>query len=105
MARGHGSPNEFGIRAWGDGLVVGNTCQGNDVGIEARSTGNRIDGNSVTGGQTGIKATLTRNIIVRNSVSAGGTHYDIVAGNQVGTISSDPTTAGPWDNFEPIPPE
>ena len=95
----HGGANEHGIHATGDSVITGNTCDGNTIGIVAVDSGSRVEGNNVTDGTTGIMVTAAGNIVVRNSVSCT-TDFDIVPGNKVGGISSDPSTAGPWDNFD-----
>ncbi|MHC4575495.1 MAG: hypothetical protein ACYS76_15445 [Planctomycetota bacterium] len=94
----------------GDCLVISNNCVangwgvGNGAGIHADDVGsddNRIEGNHVTDNDRGIDVDGTGNIIIKNTASGNaGDDYDIVAGNKVGTISTDPTTAGPWDNFD-----
>ena len=53
----------------------------------------------MTDNDRGIDVDVTGNLIVKNSASGNTTNYDIAAGNKTGTISTDPTTAGPWDNF------
>jgi parallel beta-helix repeat protein len=62
--------------------------------------GNRIEGNHVCSNDRGIDVDCANNLIVKNSASGNTVEYDIVAGNKVGTISTDPTTAGAWDNFD-----
>jgi len=98
-----------GIEAGGGCFVKNNQCDGNGyhgdgAGINVTSRNNKIIGNNVgiNMDNGGILVTDTDNIIVKNSAQSTQTipAYDIVAGNQVGTISSDPTTSGPWDNFE-----
>jgi parallel beta-helix repeat protein len=97
----------------GDGIsvslkckVIDNTCYnngyagGSGAGIHAVSLQNRIEGNHVTDNDRGIDVDDVNNLIVKNSATGNTTEYDIVAGNKVGTISADPTIAGPWDNFD-----
>jgi parallel beta-helix repeat protein len=96
----------------GDGIqvtsgchVVGNTCDSNGAengaaGVRATAARNRIDGNNVTGNGVGIAVETEGNLIVRNSARENGVSYEIAEGNKVGTITNDPTTAGPWANFE-----
>jgi len=79
----------------------GNTAYGNGVGIHAAYDGNRIDGNNVVSNSTyGIVVANTGNIIVRNVARDNGVNYDIVAGNDAGTMQTSPVGAGPWDNFD-----
>jgi parallel beta-helix repeat protein len=85
--------------------VIGNDCYangngGDGAGIHANSNNNRIEGNHVSANDRGIDVDSGNNLIVKNSAVVNTTEYDIVGGNKVGTISSDPTTAGPWDNFD-----
>jgi parallel beta-helix repeat protein len=100
----------------GDGIEVRCCClvtnnsshsngyHGNGAGIYATSSHNRIDGNNLglNTDRGGIVVDLTGNIIVKNTAKGTQTipAYDIADGNNVGTIGSDPTTAGPWDNFQ-----
>ncbi len=93
--------NEDGIEVQSDSVVFGNVCSDNDTaGIQAGSTKNRIEQNHVQGNGIGIDVDGADNLIVKNSAANNTTEYDIVGGNKVGTISTDPTVAGPWDNFD-----
>lgn len=98
----------------GDGIqvhsrcrVTNNTCDhngdgGDAAGIHLIDVGccNYIEKNSLTYNDRGIDVDSTANYIVRNCAMGNvGGNYAIVGGNKVGSISSDPTTAGPWDNF------
>ncbi|AQT66980.1 hypothetical protein STSP2_00118 [Anaerohalosphaera lusitana] len=92
-----------GIYAGNDCTVKDNNCfnnglEGDGAGIRALSN-NRIQGNHVTGNDRGIDIDSTGNLIVQNSARSNTTAYTIVGGNTVGSITSDPTTAGPWANF------
>jgi len=116
----HRSGSGFGIQIYGYGTVenntvsssitgihvrdnscrvVGNQVISNSVGILVEHSNNLIDGNSLENNNTGLKVTATNNLVVRNT-SRSLNDYDIVSGNNVGTISTDPTTAGAWDNFD-----
>jgi hypothetical protein len=51
----------------------------------------------------GIDVTASGNLIVHNHVSdstCGGTKYSVAGGNLLGSISTDPATAGAWANFD-----
>jgi parallel beta-helix repeat protein len=95
-----------GIRVRDGCKVIDNTCRyngflaGDGAGIHATSSGNRIEGNHVTDNDRGIDVDGADNLIVKNSAAGNTSEYDIVANNKVGTISTDPITAGPWDNFD-----
>jgi len=94
-----------GILMASDCRIANNTCDSNGystndgAGIHTTSTDNRIEGNQVTDSDRGIDVDSSGSLIVKNSASGNTTNYDIAASNKVGTISTDPTTAGPWDNF------
>lgn len=97
--------NVNGIQVSKECNVVDNSCLwngylGDGAGIRVAGTYNRIEHNNVTHNDRGIEVNDDSNLIVRNSAANNIVEYDIVAGNKVGTISTDPTTAGPWDNFE-----
>jgi len=54
----------------------------------------------VTENDRGIDVDAGDNLIVRNSANANTTaNYDIVGGNDVGTLQTTPVGAGAWDNF------
>jgi len=95
-----------GILVYRECNVVDNTCfwngylQGDGAGIRVVGFYNHIEHNKVTSNDRGIDVDDDSNLIVRNSAACNLTEYDIVTGNKVGTISTDPTTAGPWDNFD-----
>ncbi len=98
-----------GIRVYIDSRVVNCTCDnngynGDGAGIHATSSDNRIDGNTVTDNDRGIDVDVTGNFIVRNTASGnntGGTgNWSIAVGNDTGDISTSPSGAGAWDNFE-----
>jgi parallel beta-helix repeat protein len=98
-----------GILIAADILVEGNMCSGNGfigdgAGIHAAvhftSAKNQIDGNTVTGNDRGIDVDSYGNLIVRNSANGNTTEYDIVGGNDVGSIQTSPIGSGAWDNIE-----
>jgi len=95
-----------GILVYRECRVVDNTCfwngyfEGDGAGIRVTGIYNHIEHNTVTSNDRGIDVDDDSNLIVRNSAAGNLTGYDIVEGNKVGTISTDPTTAGPWDNFD-----
>jgi parallel beta-helix repeat protein len=92
-----------GIFAPRESLVRDCSCtfQTSGAGIFVDLNDCRVEGNLCTGNQTGIDVDGTENLIVRN-MATGNTsmNFDIVGGNQVGTIRASPVGAGPWDNFE-----
>jgi parallel beta-helix repeat protein len=94
-----------GIRFYANNLVTDNTCcyngnGGDGAGIHAIGYRNRIEGNNVSSNDRGIDVDDANNLIVKNSATGNTTEYDIVGGNKVGTISTDPTTATAWANFD-----
>jgi len=94
-----------GISVFDSCKVVGNNCYDNGygsdgAGILASSNYNHIEQNHVSGNDRGIDVDGTANCIVKNTAVKNADEYDIVTGNKVGTISTDPITAGPWDNFD-----
>ena len=92
-----------GIRVGSRGLVRGNVTRSNtNDGIEATANENRIEENESSQNGSGIAVFGTSNLVVKNSVSANLSFEYLIfgAGNKVGTISTDPTTAGPWANFD-----
>ena len=95
------SNTDDGIRVANRCVVAGNVANLNtNDGIQATGGQNRIDGNEANANAAGIRVDGTANLIVRNSVAANIVEYLIVAGNQLGPISTDPATAGPWANFD-----
>ncbi len=95
-----------GMQVFSDSRVVGCVCHnngfntGDGAGIHATSSDNRIEGNTCTDNDRGIDVDTSGNFIVKNSCSGNTTEYDIVGGNDVGTIQTTPVGAGAWDNFE-----
>ena len=95
-----------GIHVVSKCVVVGNTCTSNGydtgvgAGIYAIAGHNRIEGNHVIDNDRGIDTATGANLVVKNSAAGNTTNYDILAGNLTGALSSDPATAGPWDNFD-----
>ena len=69
------------------------------AGIHATTFSNRIEGNTVTNNDRGIDVDFAGNLIIRNSASGNTIDYDIVAGNDIGSIVLTPIGAGAWDNF------
>jgi parallel beta-helix repeat protein len=96
--------NGAGVRISYDCQVTKNCCDhngygGDGAGIHVISGNNRIDSNNVTDNDRGIDVDATGNLIVRNSASGNGVDYDIVTGNDIGTVQTTPAGAGAWDNF------
>ncbi len=95
-----------GIKVSSNCLVLNNNCSGNGplaadaAGILAIGARNRIEGNNVVDNDRGIDVDVANNVIVKNSAGGNMTEYTIVAGNKVGATSTNPATAGPWDNFD-----
>lgn len=102
--------------AWrntGDGIQVASGCKvirnlcsengydtGDGAGIHATHSSNNIEGNTVRGNDRGIDVDDNGSIIVKNAAKGNTVDYDIAPNNKVGTIRTDPTAAGPWDNFD-----
>jgi parallel beta-helix repeat protein len=84
--------------------VIGNSCNFNGNGADGAGISafgnNRIEQNHVTNNDQGIKVWASYNLIVKNSAWGNTTEYDIAGVNEVGTISTDPTTANAWANFD-----
>jgi parallel beta-helix repeat protein len=94
------SNTDDGIRVVSRTLVRGNIVRNNTGdGIEAANQ-NRVEENTLLGNATGIRVSGTNNVIVKNNAGSNTTEYSIAAGNQVGTISTNPATAGAWANFD-----
>jgi parallel beta-helix repeat protein len=94
-----------GINAGDGNRIVGNNCVGNGnggdgAGIHVTSQRNVIMDNTVLQNDRGIDVDAVNNLIVKNSASSNDIEYSIVGGNKVGATSADPTTAGPWANFD-----
>ena len=91
---------QAGIEVLGATFVRGNVANANvNYGIFVAGSGSRIEDNNVTNNGTGITVAAAGNLIVKNRAHANTTAYSIAGGNQVGAISLDPATAGPWANF------
>lgn len=92
--------NQTGIRATTHGYIIGNTCNRNDVGIEA-GVGARIDSNHCAFNGTGY-VVASDSYCVRNvSTASDGLPYIFVGGGSTGiAVSSNSGTAGPWHNLE-----
>lgn len=87
--------------------VENNNCVGNTLAaIRITSSQSRVENNNCGGGQRGIQVTSPDNMIIRNTVtSASVLAYDIVAGNNYGTINvlaggAIITTGNSFANFE-----
>ena len=91
-----------GIRLTSGTLARGNVTHGNtNDGIQAFGSRNRIEENESTSNGIGIRIDGTSNVIVKNSVGGNtSAEYFVVPSNQLGPISTDPATAGPWANFD-----
>ncbi len=84
-------------------IVRGNVSRGNTGdGIEVGGSQNRIEDNLVSGNSgVGISVLGASNLIVKNSAgSSTAGEYSFAGGNQVGAISTTPSTAGAWANFD-----
>ena len=93
--------SDVGIRVTARALVRGNHAYANtNSGIYAIGVANRIEDNKSTSNGVGIRVDSISSLIVKNSVFANGIEYQIAAGNQLGPISANPGTAGPWANFD-----
>jgi len=102
----------------GDGIVVsskcqvvGNTCEGNGVGvigatdpagIRATGSANRIEANHVIGNNIGIDVDTAGNLIIKNSAQGNSTNYDIALGNTAGPTlgTGDIVSDNPHANYE-----
>ncbi len=102
----------------GDGIVVsskcqvvGNTCEGNGVGvvgttnpagIRATGSANRIEANHVIGNNVGIDIGAGGNLIIKNSATGNTTNYDIESGNTAGPTlgTGDIVSDNPHANYE-----
>jgi hypothetical protein len=107
-----------GVRVAGDSLVRDNMIDFHQTltttpGISVTGSANRIEANNVTRSGRGLDVTGTGNAITRNTVSGSTLNYNIVAGNNVGTIvqatlsgaiagstgGAGLGTTDPWANF------
>ncbi len=84
--------------------VLGNTCNGNLVGITAGSSGNRIDGNSCNDNTSQGFSITGANLIIRNSARGNPTAYSIGPVSPAGpvvdmTAGGTITSTSPWANF------
>jgi parallel beta-helix repeat protein len=91
--------------------VLNNTCNGNQNiiaglgnGIAVYGSKNIVDGNTCMDNyECGIwvHQNASANLIVRNQASGNPTsNYAGLSGQKAGTVTGDPTTAGPCDNFD-----
>jgi parallel beta-helix repeat protein len=61
----------------------------------------RVEGNTISDNNQGVRADNSFNIIVRNTLTNNADNLgQVTGGNRVGTLSSDPNTAGPWANLQ-----
>lgn len=97
-----------GILATGDAVIRDNSCDGNvnsgaplANGIRVTQQGNRIEGNHLSFNERGVVTTLSGNLIIRNTAEGlGQNHFGgVTGGNLLGTVRTDLTNAGPWDNI------
>ncbi len=73
---------------------------GMKAGIEVRGTNCWIDSNAcVNNTGEGIVVLGTDNVITRNYLQDNEDNLIAVGGNQIGTLSTSPVGAGPWDNL------
>ena len=90
-----------GIRVGQRSLVRGNLIRSNtNDGIEVSGNESRIEDNLITVNGTGVRLIGTNNLVVKNNVSSNTTEFAVAAGNRIGTLTLDPTTANPWANFD-----
>ncbi len=96
----------YGISVWDNSLVLDNNCDYNGrgrsgPGILANGDFSRIEGNRCTRNDYGIYVG-DWNLVVKNMATGNllAQYLEAGANNKFGTITDDPTTAGPWDNFE-----
>lgn len=91
-----------GISVDANATVLNCTTSNNGAaGVHATGSKNRLEANHSVDNVRGFDVDGTLNLVVKNS-ACGNTvlNYDIVAGNQVGTLTSNPATAPPWANFD-----
>lgn len=97
--------NYQGIFVYYHCTVTWNNCYnngaGSSIGAGIRAiSGNRIESNQLTGHNIGIQLASDKNLVVKNTAQGNATTLNQqVSGNKVAPWASDPTTAGPWDNF------
>ncbi len=92
---------DVGIQLYMDGVARGNTLKDGNA-ILVNGNHNTIDGNTCRATGPCVTAqTGTGNLVIRNMSVGNPTAVDffIGAGNTVGPVTSDPTTANPWANF------
>jgi parallel beta-helix repeat protein len=83
--------------------IAGNTCSGNDGGIQVLGSQNRIDNNSVGNNLIGIGVQFSNvgNSITRNSAPGNGIagYGNTTANNDFAPIQTPSTATSPWANF------
>ncbi len=89
--------------SWGGGSAVSeNVLINNNIGLSIWADSNRIENNKVHGSEIGIELRRGHdNLIVKNQMTENNVDLENMSGhtNMIGTLSSDPATAGPWANF------
>lgn len=89
-----------GIRVYSDSQVTGCTVSRNGTGIHASHYYNFIDNNMVTRNSgIGIQVGGSYSTVTRNKVYGNTTNLTVTGTTRAGAHSSDPATAGPWDNL------
>lgn len=95
-----------GIRADIGCAILDNHLMQNGFGgtpgaaIHLLSQRTRVEGNTISDNYHGIRADNAFNIIVRNTLTNNTDNLgQVTGGNRVGTLTSDPNTAGPWANL------
>jgi parallel beta-helix repeat protein len=84
-----------GNNAFANGFVFTNSA------YVAAGDGNRIDQNHASSADIGFEITGVDNLVIRNSSSDNiSSNFHVVPGNAAGSVSGDPDSANPWDNFE-----
>jgi len=87
-----------GITAVDDTLIFNNSCQSNTgAGISVTNTDCRVDSNHVADDEILIDTGASNCVVIRNTCR---TITDNGTSTHLGGFSSDPATAGPWDNLD-----
>ena len=95
------SNHDNGIRVVRGCLIKDNNVGGcNPNGILVLSDEGRIIDNLLQNNTFGIELATGGNLIVRNSALGNGVDFAIPAQNLFGPVSTDPTTASEWANFQ-----
>ncbi|MEM7244924.1 MAG: right-handed parallel beta-helix repeat-containing protein [Acidobacteriota bacterium] len=90
-----------GIQVYDRAVVRECTLSGNGgAGLLTESSLNRIEANNATNNDRGFEINGTDNVIVKNSACQNpGGDYIVPIGNKLGTLTTTPIGATPWDNF------